>query len=63
MNSELFLKYVGSYTENDSEIPISDLGKSLVSFEKLVGELVKICRINADVVVTATSTREGSHIL
>lgn len=63
MKAELFLKYLGSYTENDSEIPLSDLGKSLVSFEKLVGDLVKICRINGDVVVTATVSREGSHIV
>jgi len=54
---------MGSYTENDSEIPLSDLGKSLASFEKLVGDLVKICRINGDVVVTATVSREGSHIV
>lgn len=63
MKSEIFLKYMGSYTENDSEIPLSDLGKSLVSFEKLVGDLVKICRINGDVVVTATASRKGSHII
>jgi hypothetical protein len=63
MNAELFLKYSGSYTENDSEIPLSDLGKSLVSFENLVTDLIKICRINGDVVVTATTTREGSHIV
>ncbi len=63
MKTEIFLKYMGSYTENDSEIPLSDLGKSLVSFERLVGDLVKICRINGDVVVTATASREGSHIV
>lgn len=63
MKTAIFLKYVGSYTENDSEIPLSDLGKSLVSFEKLVGDLIKICRINGDVVVTATASREGSHIV
>lgn len=63
MKTELFIKYTGSYTENDSEIPLSDLGKSLVSFEKLVADLIKICRINGEVVVTATATREGSHIV
>lgn len=63
MKTGLFLKYNGSFTENDSEIPLSDLGKSLVSFERLVGDLIKICRINGEVVVTATTTREGSHIV
>lgn len=63
MKNELFLKYVGVFTENDSEIPLSDLGKSLASFERLVGELVKICRVNGDTVVTATVSREGSHVV
>ncbi|HMN11871.1 MAG TPA: hypothetical protein PKD55_06045 [Bellilinea sp.] len=63
MKNELFLKYVGAFTENDSEIPLSDLGKSLASFERLVAELVKICRVNGEVVVTATVSREGSHVV
>lgn len=63
MNAEIYLRYVGAYTENDSEIPLSDLGKSLISFERLAKELASICRINGEITITATPSREGSHIV
>ena len=63
MNSEIFLRYVGTYTEDDSEIPLSDLGKSLISFERLTKEFASICRLNGEIVITATPSREGSHIV
>jgi hypothetical protein len=63
MQTCLFLKYVGIVSENDSEIPLSDLGKSLIHFEKIVQDLSRICRLEGDLSVTVIPSREGSHII
>jgi hypothetical protein len=63
MKTELYIKYTGSDSRDDSNIPLSDLGKSLISFERIVNDLSEIFGIDAKVEVLATTHREGSHIV
>lgn len=63
MKTDLYLRFVGSDLEDDSQIQLSDLGRSLIGFENLVGSIGKVCGLNGDWVVTATSSRQGSHIV
>jgi len=63
MKAELYIKYTGSDPRDDSNIPLSDLGKSLISFERIVNDLSEIFGIDTKVEVLATTHREGSHIV
>jgi hypothetical protein len=63
MNTQLFIKYVGSIEDRTSEIPLSDLGQSLIAFEEILDDLSHVCRIDGKLQISATAEREGSHIV
>jgi hypothetical protein len=63
MQTDLYLRYVGIVSENDSEIPLSDLGKSLIHFEKIAQDFSRICQLEGDLKISAVPSREGSHII
>ena len=62
MKSNLYLRYVGSNPQKTSEIPLSDLGNSLIGFDHVIREFAHICRLNVEIDVVATSNRQGSQI-
>ena len=63
INSSIHLRYKGVDNTDDSCLDLSDLGKSLVGFDKLLRELVKITKVNADVSIKTTAFRDGSVIV
>lgn len=63
MKAKLYIKYTGSNPEDDSSIPLSDLGKSLISFERIITDISDLLGISTKVEVLATTHREGSHII
>ena len=63
MNANLYLRYKGTDPNRPSDIPLSDLGKSLLGFDRVVSDFARICRINADIEIVATSRRRGSLIV
>jgi len=63
INSNIHLRYKGIDNQDDSCVDLTDLGKSLVGFDKLLRELIKITKINAEVSIKATATRDGSVIV
>jgi len=63
MKTSLYLRYVSINPDEESNIPLGDLGNSLVAFERLVSDLSDVCRLDTKVEVLATTHREGSHIV
>lgn len=63
MSTNLYLRYEGSDSESPSDIPLSDLGRSLIGFDAVVRDFARVCRLNAELEVVATSRREGSLIV
>jgi excinuclease UvrABC ATPase subunit len=63
INSNLHLRYTGVSNVNDSCMDLSDLGISLVGFDKLFRNLIKITKVNGDISIRATSFREGSVVV
>lgn len=63
INSSFHLRYKRVDHTDDACLDLTDLGKSLVGFDKLLRELVKITKINADVSIKATAFRDGSVIV
>ncbi|MCK5114718.1 MAG: hypothetical protein KAR11_08160 [Phycisphaerae bacterium] len=62
-NSSIHLRYKGFENTGDSCLDLTDLGKSLVGFDKLLRELVKITNVNGEVSIKATAFRDGSVIV
>lgn len=62
-NSSIHIRYKGVDSNDDSSLDLTCLGKSLVGFDKLLKELVKITRVNGEVSIKATSFRDGSVIV
>lgn len=62
MEQQLYVKYVGK-EDDDSIIPFSDLGESLIGFDQSFRKLSKILRINCEVELRAQATTEGSYIV
>ena len=63
MNSNIFLRYYFGVPKTADEFDLSDLGKSLIGFEKLCKHLEKITRINGNVSLQAQGLREGSLLI
>ena len=63
INSSIHLRYKGVDNNDDSCLDLTDLGKSLVGFDKLLRELVKITKVNGEVSIKATAFRDGSVIV
>ena len=63
MEPNLFFRYVGANKDNTSEIPLDDLGVSLIGFDKVIHEFADVCHLNAEINVMVNSKHEGSLIL
>ena len=63
MSENLYLRYKGIVPENDSLVDLTDLGKSLIGFDKAVTKLIKVVRLKGDISLKATACREGSLIV
>lgn len=63
MQPNFFIKYRGIDKQNDSQIDLAALGKSIIGFDKVIKETFKISKIKGDIAVIASKTREGSLII
>jgi len=63
MKSELYIKYEGSISQDDSCVVLSDLGQSLIAFEELIKHLGHTFKLETDIGVYITSRRQGSQII
>ena len=63
MDADLYLRYEGAVPGRPMDIPLSDLGKSLLGFDRVVRDFARVCRLEAEIEVVATSRREGSLII
>ncbi|MBI5414548.1 hypothetical protein HZA38_03450 [Candidatus Peregrinibacteria bacterium] len=63
MEANFFLKYRGLNEKNDSEVDLAVLGESIVGFDIVIKEIFKISKINGNIIVKASNTREGSLIV
>lgn len=63
MNSNIFIRYSFGVPKSVDEFDLSDLGKSLIGFEKLCKQLEIITKINGNVSIQAQGLREGSLII
>jgi len=57
MKSNLFIKYRGIDLENDSEIDLATLGNSIIGFDEVIKEILKISKIKGNISVSATKIR------
>lgn len=64
-NSEsyLFIKYKGASNSKNCNVDLSELGESLVGFDKLIKELFRVSRVRGEFSVQATSYRSGSIVV
>lgn len=62
MHQDLYIKYVGK-KEDDSVIPFTELGESLIGFDQSIRHMSKILRMECDVEIQARGTSEGSLII
>ena len=59
MKSNLFIKYHGTTNpENDSEIDLVTLGNSIIGFDEVIKEILKISKIKGNISVSATKVRQ-----
>jgi len=63
MQSSFYIKYEGKNNANDSSVDLSVLGESILGFDFLIKELIKIIGIQGEVSVKAKRGREGSVII
>jgi hypothetical protein len=63
MQSNFYIKYKGKDEVDDSIVELSALGESILGFDCLIKELIKIAGINGEVNVEASRVREGSLII
>jgi hypothetical protein len=62
MKAPLYFRYVGTSMDNETEIPLEDLGRSLLGFNKVIKDFTKIAGLNGEIEVRATSYKNGSLI-
>lgn len=60
MNTNLFIHYENQ--ENSNELELKTLCHSLLGFESLLRELLKISRLQADIEIKAKASKNGSYI-
>lgn len=64
MKPNLFIKYHGtSNPENDSEVDLVTLGNSIIGFDEVIKEILKISKIKGNISVSATKVRQWSLIV
>lgn len=57
----IYIRYVG--VENESELPLNELGESLVGINQSFYNLAKVLRLNDEISLQATKTSEGSFVI
>lgn len=62
MKQDIYIRYVGK-KEDDSVIPFTELGESLIGFDRSIRHMSKILRMECDVELQARGTSEGSLIV
>ena len=63
MRTSLHFRYVGADPDRESEVPLVDLGRSLLGFDRVIKDLTRIIRLNGEIDVRAVATSEGSLII
>src|ERR1017187_4044369 len=63
MNPNLFIRFKGIHADHDSDVDLAELGESLVGFDALFREFVGVMRVEGQLEIKATATREGSIIV
>jgi len=63
IDTNLHLRYTGLSDVDDACMDLSDLGTSLVGFDRLLRDIIKITKINGELSIRAMSFREGSIIV
>lgn len=63
MKPNLFIRFKGIDSINDSEVALAELGESLIGFDNLFNELAGIMRIEGQLEIKAIATSEGSIIV
>lgn len=63
MRAPLYFRYTGIEETSASEIPLEDLGRSLIGFDHVIKDLARVIRLNGVIEVKAASYHEGSLIL
>lgn len=63
MQPNFFIKYRGIQASNDSIVDLVALGESIIGFDALIKEVFRISKMNGDVSISATKTRDGSLIV
>lgn len=63
MRPNFFIKYRGINASNDSAVDLVALGESIIGFDALIKDIFEISKINGEVSVSATKTRDGSLIV
>ena len=63
MRAPLYFRYVGVRQDVETEIPLEDLGRSLLGFDSVVKDFGKIIGLNGEIEVRALSNKKGSLIL
>lgn len=62
MNQNLYIRYVGNKAD-DSVIPFTELGESLIGFDRSIRHMSRILRMECDVELQARGTSEGSLVV
>lgn len=63
MNPNLFIRFKGIDREHDSEVDLAELGESLMGFDSLFRNFGEIIRVEGQLEIKATATKEGSVIV
>ena len=63
MEPNLFIKYRGPDTNNDSEINLVALGGSIIGFDAVIRDIFRLSKIKGDIDICASKTEEGSLIV
>jgi hypothetical protein len=63
MNPNLFIRFKGIDRDHDSEIDLAELGESLIGFDSLFRSFGELMRVDGQLEIKATATKEGSVIV
>jgi hypothetical protein len=63
MNPNLFIRFKGIDRAHDSEIDLAELGESLIGFDSLFKNFGEILRVEEQLEIKVTATKEGSVIV
>lgn len=63
MRAPLYLRYVGVDPDAESEIPLEDLGRSLLGFDRAIKDFARVVGLNGEIEVRAAAYSEGSLII